>query len=309
MSFEQVLARSSPQPETLAFVQLKLRGRLRSRPAFLVTIRKHLLDELKWPNGTPLGLWVGSGGDDGKIMLSTDTRGHAIAKVHGIGKGGTNGALVDLGYLSSFGMDGRLKLPVDAVIAGGDLIIGLPGGSSWRDEWTAIINRDEVEKPTPPKPLSPGPKPAPPRPASSVDDTAAKKIDPPRAAAPDLFKPKKEAAVAAAPKRSNVTLSQRFAMKVTSDPFQIINAGAGGGCYECNDVQAGILATLVAVSPGLLVPSDIVKRAYPLVGRKVTSGSEGLVDYEVRQLQPKLLAIGVKLTHTKGMGYSISTTD
>ena len=183
------------------------------------------------------------------------------------------------------------------------------------------------------------PKPAPKieMPVAPLAPVVAKIIDPPRPAAPDVLAPKPKPMAAAPAANASVAvvasdlpaaltvapthpsshggvpapknlqrqhvLAEADGMKACLFPSQVF--GPNGKVVDVTELQSCMVSVLIGVIGRGMPEKSIVDRSYALAKRRSTSGSIAMVSYEMRTLTTKLAPAGIKIVHTKGMGYSI----
>lgn len=296
MPFELIEARTPTHAERRAAVTLTLRANA-ERPALRVTVYREFLDLLQWESGTGVRLHIGTGDDVGRIMIS---RGESnkiatFTVMRGM-------AYMDFGavpaLIARYGKHSRLRTPATLLEHDSQkFVLQLPSEAEWPLKTTQDDEENQEED-------------------DEEDGESEDAEPPPVASAPaepktlPAFLGKKATEPEPEPDRAPASPPRKLAdaagILVRTNPSTL--------CYRqkttpLNEVQAAFLAILVKASPGVVPFSEIANRGYLLIGRAPGNNSVTMVQYELRNAVQKLEAMGIKLTLTKGMGYSLRPAD
>lgn len=306
MSFELIERRIPPEQANEATVVIKRRKG--GRCAMIVYLHSTLVKKIGWEADQPVQLMVGRDHDAGRfILLQGDV--HIVARTS-VGAGvGRSSLRVDLGYVETFCADGPREKAIVEVSPTADsagLIFTLPGHANWSEEWPCDLGEDkspDVCAIDPVKTLVP-------------QNDLVKVVPPSNVAGPPELRspfhqqqPKVSPPIPPTPARTRngnrTAIADKDNILVRTNPFEIIHEGHGA--IEVSELQASIIAVLVLAAPSILPETSVVKQAWPLVGRKITTGSMGMVAFEVNAMRDNLAKIGLKITNNKGIGFTIAT--
>lgn len=322
MPFEVIAQRFGGDP--VADVHVSLRPRKSGFPALIVGLSAALVKRVpSFVSGASVMIEVGTLEDDGFIRIGVSSA-YGIAKLRVTGQGPS--ALIDFGHIVQLGTIARQRLPTRASYdASGGLTVELPGLKNWRQEWKPLLpyvvgaEEDEEDAEVETSAAVDLPNPIAARangktviaPAQRAQQRAA---DPPRPAAPDVLAPRKKPdapssiAVSTPEPARGATIAERNAVlvrRMDDDEYEISRPTLDKA-ITVSGIHGCIVAVLLVVSPDLLPAGHIAERSYRMLRRRVIAGGVSSIDYEVRNLQPKLGALGLKITHVKGIGFGLA---
>lgn len=277
MPFEEITEGVSSRPEQ-APASIRLRRRRGGKPGCIVGLRRVLMTDIGWKD-CDVVLLIGNGDDTGKIRLKKTAKGKGLAPLRSMKSGS---AVVDLGFVSSFGERPKLGVPIDAKkVSDGVIELTLPDWSKVEDEPedAPASDGDDEEEPAPPHPQF----------------TQAAR---PAAPAAQITKPAQNGSSARS--QTPATSVEKAGVVVTVHPLSSSISCDGDG-IKITERQANFLGALTRSIGSIVVTGNLIdKMDLP------QSGGASIVADEYAALAPKLLEIGLKLRTIPKMGYSLS---
>ena len=275
MPFDEITERVSSRPEQ-APASIRLRRRRGGKPGCIIGLRRVLMTDIGWKD-CDVVLLIGNGDDAGKIRLKKMAKGKGLAPLRSMKSGS---AVVDLGFVSSFGEMPKLGVPIEAKkLSDGMIELTLPDWTKVEDEpEDAPAADDDEEEPAPPRPqFSPTVRPAAPAPTPRVAQNGG-----------------------ASRPQAPATSIEKAGVVVTVHPLSSSISCDGDG-IKISERQANFLGALTRSIGSIVVTGNLIdKMDLP------QSGGASIVADEYAVLAPMLLEIGLKLRTIPKMGYSLS---
>lgn len=302
MAFELIEKRTPTSDERRASVSLTLRSSAQ-RPAFRVTVYRALSEKLKWPTGSDIRLSIGTGEDEGLIMVSRSS----ISPIANFTVLKNGMAFIDFGSVepitARYGKESRVRTDAEVThIEADHFVARLPSPDQWllksvgdhdeAEDQDGAEDKDTTEQEEQ-ETVAPIPAflPAPPRERDAAQQAVACKP----AAAEASVKKADPAVPRVIASKEGVTIklnppSLQYQQKTT----------------PLSEGQAAFLAVVLMASPGCVLASEIARRGYALLGLAVSNNTETMVGYELRNVGAKVAAMKLKLVFTKGFGWTLS---